>query len=290
MRSRSSSGYSSVARASASFYEVLAAALRDMRQHGFDSQARVDFWAAQLREAAERMTGSAARAQGRLRDALQAIYRQQVDRGGVLTRTNASRFTLEIVAPALRGELDRRIAASAELIKLNRQEAIDKTLRRFRGWATSIPAGGSPAHTREETKLLRRGLKSLPFEERRLLVDQGHKLNAAISETVAVGGAAIAAVWHSHWRQANYDYREAHKERDQVVYLLRGSWAAERGLVRPGDGGWLDDVTRPGEEPFCRCYLTWLYNLRQLPTDMLTSRGRDALAEARKDSALEEVA
>ena len=115
-----------------------------------------------------------------------------------------------------------------------------------------------------------------------MLIDQGHKLRASISEVVAVGGNALAGVWHSHWRQPGYDYRVDHKERDQEVYLLRNTWALNEGLIKPGPAGYYDQVTSVGEEPFCRCYMTWLYNLRDLPANMLTKKGQDKLALARK--------
>src|SRR6202012_4614194 len=110
--------------------------------------------------------------------------------------------------PQLKVELDKRIMASADLIRLNRDGIIAKTLQRFSGWATSIPLGGSAkTNKREDFAAVRRGVAGLPFEERRVLVDQGHKLASSINEVAAVGGGAIAVVWKSHYNQQNYDYR-----------------------------------------------------------------------------------
>lgn len=56
------------------------------------------------------------------------------------------------------------------------------------------------------------------------MVDQTHKLSANIDNIIATECGAIAAVWYSHWRQPNYDYREPYK-----LFLVRrgddGSWA-----------------------------------------------------------------
>jgi hypothetical protein len=41
--------------------------------------------------------------------------------------------------------------------------------------------------------------------------------------------------------------------------------------------GFTDDITAPAQEPFCRCYYRWLFNLRDLPDEMLTQAGRRAL-------------
>lgn len=266
-----------------SFFDVLTAAVEDLAETGYDSQERVDRWMRELREAAVRSMIDPASLEQMLRDGLATTYRKMVDLGGVLRfNPGVERFTLERVRPAMRAELDRRISASANLIKLNRQQAIDKTLQRFQGWSTSIPKGGISGETKSEVKaVVRKSLKQLPYEERRVLIDQGHKLTAAISEIMASDGGAIAGTWRSNFRQAGYDYREDHKERDGRVYLIRDSWAHRAGLVKKGKAGYYDDVTAVGQEPFCRCYMIWIYNLRELPEEMITLRGKEGLQSAR---------
>lgn len=266
-----------------SFMETLTAAVVEMTELGYDSAERVAYWVGRLREAASRTMTPAHVLLGSLRATMSAVYRAKVERGGVLSlHPGIERFTLERIAPRLRAELDRRIMASAALIRVNREEAMSTTLRRFAGWATSIPPGGSDAVDRREVKEdIRKPLRQLPFQERRVAVDQGHKLVANISEIVAVDGGALAGVWHSNWKQANYDYREPHRERDQQVYLVRGSWAQERGLVKVGPMGYTDEITKPGEEVFCRCHYSWIHSLRRMPADMITEKGRAELDKAR---------
>ena len=256
------------------FYDTLTAAINDIAEHGYDSAERVAYWTEQIRKAAQASMRTSAQMQEMLRQALSAVYNKFVFKGGALKlHPGVGRFTLEKVAPLLRAELDRRIMASASLIKLNREEVMEKTLRRFQGWSTSIPPGGSA----EPDK----GLASLPFVERRVLIDQGRKLGAAINATVAEGGGAIAGIWRSNFRQPGYDYREDHKERDNQVYLVRGSWAQERGLVKVGTAGYIDDITQPAEEPFCRCRYIYLYHLRQMPDEMITAKGRTELEKVK---------
>ena len=265
-----------------SFYDVLTAAISDIAANGYDSQDRIAYWSQRIRDSAAKTMASEAMMAQMLRDALAAVYSRMVDKGQALKlHPGIARFTIERVRPALRAELDRRIMAAADLIKLNRKAAIDKTLQRFAGWSTSIPAGGSDAADKGEAKTaIRKSLSALPFEERRVLIDQGHKLRASISEVLAKDGRALAGVWNSHWRQAGYNFRPDHKDRDLLVYAVRGSWAIEAGLVKQGAAGYYDEITAAAEEPFCRCYIKWLYNLRDLPEDMLTGKGRAALDEA----------
>lgn len=268
---------------SRSFAETLNAAIADIVEHGFDSEGRITFWTNEIRKAAEKEMKSPEQMDALLRESLRAMYSKMVDQGQIARfHQGIGRFTIEKVRPQLRAELDRRIMASANLIKLNREKAMGDTLRRFQGWSTSIPAGGTDANKNAKTRAdLKKALAQLPFEERRVLIDQGHKLNAALSEVLAKDGGAIAGIWHSHWRQAGYDYREDHKERDQKVYLMRNNWAQAAGLVKAGPAGYYDAITAVGEEPFCRCYMQWVYNLRSIPQDMLTQKGAAELQRVR---------
>lgn len=266
-----------------SFYETVSAAVRDIAERGYDP-IRVDQWLQLIAQAAARDMTPTGTMERTLRASLTTIYTRYVDKGGLLKlNPGVSRFTLDQVKPKLRAELDRRIMASAQLIKMNREAAIQKTLQRFSGWSSSIPAGGSDASNKAEAKKdITKALKQLPFEERRVLIDQGHKFAAALSETLATDNGAIAVEWHSHWKQKNYNYREDHKERDKKVYTIRNNWAIERGLMRVGDAGYYDQVTSFGQEVFCRCYGTWIYNLRDLPPDMLTNKGAVELETVRQ--------
>lgn len=261
------------------FYETVTAAIADLTLHGYDSQQRVDMWMERIRNSAvASLTPENVLIDG-LRATLTTVYRRAVESPAALrVAPGISRFTVDRLKPKLRAELDRRIAVSANLIKLNRQEMIGKTLQRFAGWASSIPPGGSDAvDKREESLHIRKSLKSLPFAERRVAIDQGHKLLADINDVIAVDAGAIAAEWRSRWRQPGYDYREDHKERDGKVWAIRGNWALEKGLMKPGPDGYTDDITKPGEEIFCRCSYRYLYTLRSLPDTMLTAKGLAAV-------------
>ena len=264
------------------FYAVLTAAIDDLVTYGFDSIERVERWSEALRAAAERSMISPVTMEQMLRELMAAIYRRMVEQGGIVKyNPGIDRFTLERVKPSLRAELDRRIMASANLIRLNRKQAIDKTLQRFQGWSTSIPKGGTDVASRRETKdAVRKSLASLPFEERRVLIDQGHKLTASLNDILATDGGAIAGRWQHH--HVTYP-RPEHVARDGDVFLIRDSWAHRAGLVKPLRGrGYTDDIEKPGELPLCRCTYVYKYHLRELPPEMLTKKGREALSAARQ--------
>jgi hypothetical protein len=264
-----------------SFFATLTAAVNDFVLHGFDNEQRLRHWVDRIRAAALRDTVPEAEMQSRMRLALTQAFDRAVNDGGLLAaHPGMNRFTLEMVKPQLRDELTRRIMASADLIRLNREEAISTTLRRFQGWATSIPAGGQPKVDRIALKTdIRKGLAQLDFETRRVAIDQGAKFLANLSDIVAQSGGAIAGVWHSRWRVPNYRYRPEHRERDGKVYAIRGNWAIRNGLMRVGPAGYMDDITKPAEEIFCACRYSYVHAIRYLPDDMLTRKGREELAK-----------
>lgn len=270
----------------ATFQEILTEAVRDIVDHGFDSMERVEVWLRRLRQAAETEATPVHEMEEQLRAHLGAAYRRQVERGALLTRhPGISVYTIDKVRPELRAELERRLKMNRELIRLNRDAAIERVSQRFSGWASSVPAGGSDVvDVRKVKKDVRKSLAQLPFTERRVAIDQGHKFTAALSDIIAKSGGAIAGRWHSHWRETGYDYRPNHKRRegtgDGKVYIIRGSWAHAEGLVNRADG-YTDEMTQPAEEPYCRCWYEYVYALRDLPESALTAKGKAALRNVR---------
>jgi hypothetical protein len=268
------------------FYTILNAAIKDLLDCGFDSEKRVAMWRQRIEVAARQLLIPEDVMQRKLRDALTRDFTRLINGNTLLKRhSGISQYTLAAIKPKLRAELDRRILASANLIKLNRAESIERTLKRFSGWATSIPIGGTSApEAKEGASKIRKSITSLPFEERRVIVDQGHKLTSAVSDIVAVDGGAIAMRWrHVKERSKAYTPREEHLERDGVVYVIRDNWASKKGFVKLAGHQYTDQVTKPGEEVFCRCTGEYIYNLRDLPAEMVTKAGRDELERVRTE-------
>lgn len=265
------------------FYRVLSEAIAEISETGFNSSDRLAYWIQRIRTAAIQSMTPPHVLERTLNDMLKGMYYAKIERGGILKlHPGVGRFALDKVKPRLRAELDRRLMASRELIKLNRAAAIEKTIQRFSGWASSVPDGGTDVLKRGEIKTsVRKALVSLPFEERRVAIDQGAKMLSNLSEIIALDAGAIAGIWHSHWREPNYNYRENHKERDDRVFVVRDNWALSNGFMKVDGHKYIDDITKPGEEVSCRCKYQWVYSLRNLPSDMVTFRGREELAKVR---------
>ncbi|MGH8321597.1 MAG: hypothetical protein ACRESI_06555 [Gammaproteobacteria bacterium] len=265
------------------FDDTLKAAVTDIMENGYD-EARLLAWTQRLTVALVRSVVPMNEVLESMRMELERRYKgalvpAKIDR----THPGITPFTLAQVSPGLRAQLDERILASANLIKLNHEDSIRRTLQRFSGWATSIPVSGSTAQDkRKVARELKRGFASLPFTERRVVIDQGHKLTASINAVLAQDAGAIAAVWNSHWRELNYDYRRLHKKYDKQLFLIRDSWAHKDGLIRPAGHQYTDQIEAPAEMIFCRCWYTYLHRLNDLPDAMITAKGKEYLLRRRR--------
>ncbi|CAM5998807.1 unnamed protein product [Sphagnum balticum] len=264
------------------FASVLRRAVSDFQKNGFTSQRQLEFWVSQLTEALKSERLSNHEIEIRLRKAFGAIYNRLINKGQILrNHPSVERWQIDRLTPKMRQVLDQKILASVNLIKLNQDEVQPRVLRRFQGWATSIPDGGSKVKDKEAVDNIAKGVNT-SYEIRRVQNDQGHKLIASINEVVAQGNNAIAVEWHSHWKQAGYNYREDHKDRDKEIYVIKGSWALDRGLIKKGPNPYYDDLTKVGEEINCRCYATYIYSITQLPVSYLTEKGKSELDAARE--------
>lgn len=266
-----------------SLFSVLNDAINWFSEHGVFTREEWSEWERKVAEAFDYTMRKTTLSDEMLRRHMGAIFERLVHQGKVVRfHGGVQKFRLANVAPRLRPELEKRIRISADLIKLNRVKAKASTLQRFSGWISSIPVEGLKNVDKRKIKEdFGKPLRQLNFSERRVLIDQGQKLNASISAVLATDGGAIAGRWASNWRQAGYNYREDHKERDGKIFLIRNSWAQRLGLVKPGDAGYSDEITQPGEEVFCSCKFVYLYHIRQLPESMLTEKGKLALKTAR---------
>lgn len=236
-----------------SYDTVIAEAVADFVKFGFDSAERLEYWTERIREVAISCMGSYTDIEDTVREALTRIYTESVEKNGVLKfAPGVSAFQLQMMRPELHAELQRRIMVSAELIKLDRPQAIDRTLQRFQGWATSVPKGGSPITKRREEKIkIKKALAQLPYQERRVIIDQSAKLFSAINTTVAVNGGALGAFWHSHKLQRDYNGRIEHNKRDGHFFFVPDSWAMKAGYLKKGAYDYTDSVEQPGEFVFC---------------------------------------
>jgi len=236
------------------FRELLKEALKYFADAGFTSEADLEEWLLRLHRSLEAELPTDSEERRQITVILSAVFNRDVLHGGIAKKVpGISRYTLDRIAPSLRAELDRRIWASADLIKLNKAAATQKTLQRFSGWVTSVPRGGSATtNIREAAGDVMKSVAQLKFERRRVAIDQGHKLSAAVAHVVAQGQGAIACIWHDRGEyDRGYDARPEHIARSGKIFLVRDSWAMNEGLVKKGGLKYTDEIEGVAELPFC---------------------------------------
>jgi hypothetical protein len=253
-------------------------ALRYFAEKGFQSESDLAQWLLKLHAALDRELPTDRYFKAQLDAALGRIFAREVKSGIAKRVPGVSRYTLDRLAPSLRAELDRRIFAGVDLIKLNRQAAVLKTLQRFQGWVSSIPPHGiAGTNFREVTREIVKPAAQVRYEARRVSIDQGHKLSAAVAHTVAKAAGAVAGIWHDRGEfDHGYDARPEHLKRSGTLYLTRDSWALNEGLIAKRKVAYYDDLPdQAAVLPFCSCYVTWITSLHELPETMLTAKGRE---------------
>lgn len=156
------------------------------------------------------------------------------------------------------------------------------------GVATGIPRRSSPGGSRD--KALKRRISEIKSELRALskwnkLFDiyKRGSFAAEVEYVFKLESNPIAAVWRYSSLDEEGEYQKTynHKQRDGHVYTVRSNWALQKGLMKVGPDGYLDEISRPCEEVGCSCYLQWLYSLSDLPTCIVTEKGISELKRVR---------
>jgi hypothetical protein len=111
------------------FDDVLAEAVAYFVEHGFKTEEEYRAWQRRISDAIDAKMRAPGFSEKLLKEHLEAIFNRLVQQGTILKyHGEVKKFTVERVAPHLRAELTKRIMASADLIKLNRQRMRQLTM------------------------------------------------------------------------------------------------------------------------------------------------------------------
>lgn len=116
------------------------------------------------------------------------------------------------------------------------------------------------ANTKRKLKQYRSNGLDSSLKDAKTLLNTADHLNA-------IDNNAIAAIWRA--RQCS-----EHASKNGEVYAIKGSWALKKKMMEVGPNGYLNDTPLPRS---CGCYLTYIYNLRSLPDNMLTANANKIL-------------
>jgi len=135
----------------------------------------------------------------------------------------------------------------------------------------SVPAGGSKDKAiKSRIAELKRELRFLSKWNRLFFTYKAISLTAELDYLFTLASEEpLAAIWHYCYLDEDVEYPSYnHQQRDGRVYAVRGSWAIRKGLMKAGDAGFLDDVSRPAQEIGCMCSLQWVTSTASLPPQM----------------------
>lgn len=260
--------------------ELLAAAIRHFAQHGYLNPAEVEEWSHRIQQAADDPAALAAEGE-RVRRMLEGSFKRAFGKGSIRrAHKNIQPWAADRLIPDARAELERRIYAAIDLIRLNKAEATAKTVQRFKGWVTAVPPGGLPdVAVAPIKKDMSKAAREVRWVARRVAVDQTAKMLSNVNDIVATGAGAIAGRWDATFEIAR-QHRPEHAKRHNLIYVIRDGWADRDGLIKHPHG-YVDEHDMPAWLINCRCDYEYLYELDDLPAEMLTPKGREALARTR---------
>lgn len=204
-----------------------------------------------------------------------------------------TKTSLNDLKPKFRKEIEDRVKISFNLMKNQEEELKQKIASRFINWVT-IDSKDVRGNTTSKQSLL----NFLDFAKENgiaedhakfILKDQTRKMIASLDDLVAKENNAIGGIWHNRGDRrvvgnpsGIYPHAESkahgdHWEREGKFYIFKDSWAYQKGYIKGElyenleDGG-------VGVAIGCRCRLEFIYDLRDVPYENLTKRGREFIS------------
>lgn len=192
-----------------------------------------------------------------------------------------------------RKEVEDRVKISFNLMKNQEEELKQKIASRFINWVT-IDSKDVRGNTTSKQSLL----NFLDFAKENgiaedhakfILKDQTRKMIASLDDLVAKENNAIGGIWHNRRDRrvvgnpsGIYPHAESkahgdHWEREGKFYIFKDGWAYQKGYIKGElyenleDGG-------VGVAIGCRCRLEFIYDLRDVPYENLTKKGRELIS------------
>ena len=147
-----------------------------------------------------------------------------------------------------------------------------------------VPVGGTKDKAiRSRITQIKKELRPLAKWDRLFYTYKAMSFPSEVEFLFSLEGNPLAAIWRYNPIDEQGDHPKTydHQQQDGLVYAVRGNWAIAKGLMCAGPNGYLDEITRPGQEIGCMCYLQWVYSIGSLPANMTTGKGGSELKRAR---------
>lgn len=199
-------------------------------------------------------------------------------------------YRLKDLKPELRKKVKQKILNSLLLIKNNQEKILPSLISRLSNFCT-IDAedirGVIPSDKTFE-EYLRGGeeLDKMQDHAQFVILDQMHKMREAIDSAIRDSLGAFAVIWHTQLDKKVTGYPGGvnkpskehgdHYKREGKLYVLASSKEFQEGYITGDIYEQLDDGG-VGVAIGCRCYLTSIYYLEDMPKKNLTKKGLEWL-------------
>lgn len=205
-----------------------------------------------------------------------------------LTHKGITKQSINDLKPKFRKELEDRVKISFNLMKNQENELKQRIASRFINYMTidSEEVRGNGASKKSFLDFIDFSKEGGIAENHALFIleDQTRKFTRALDDIIARENGAIGGIWHNRGDKKVTGYPEGvnkptkahgdHWEREGVFFVFRDSWAFKKGYIDANIYEKLEDGG-VGVAIGCRCWLEYIYDLRDVPYNYLTKKGRD---------------
>lgn len=195
---------------------------------------------------------------------VKSIMGEDDDDGALTSAESYSEDDFKQLHPFLVAALAKCTADLYESANSFRSAEINEALDSFSEWAAELPQGGSKSKEyRDSARSFRGNAKATCRWQNRFFTSHVGDIYIYAEHIFARHNGAIAATWH--WEG---DLCHKHKEKNGECFLLRGSWAINKGFLATSSARYDDEVELPGIG--CRCRYTYIHALRSMPPNLLS--------------------
>lgn len=204
---------------------------------------------------------------------------------------NLKGWRLNELKPQMRKQLRERINFSLNLIKTQDAQRMSILQSRFLDWLSSKDSEAVKKPSLKESlkaeKLIRKNDKHYNM----ILKDQTRKMISNFDNTVAEHYKALGFFWKT--RRDNRvvgkpggknpkgsEIHGDHYSREDKFYFFKDNWAVAKGLINKAhkDFRWAEfEDGLPGQPINCRCYAYNIYELEDIPKELLSKKGEEYL-------------
>lgn len=222
---------------------------------------------------------------------LKKSYISYTKRGFEENNKGLKGWRLNLLKDDLRRELKGRINNSLMLIKTQDEQRMSILKTRFLSWLAETESGKSP--NIKETLKVSHEIRKNDRHYRMILADQTRKMIGNFDNIVANKYQALGFFWKT--RRDNRvtgkpggknpkgnEMHGDHYARQDKFYFYHNNWAIQQRLINTNHKlfKWADfEDGLPGQPINCRCYAYNIYELEDIPKELLSEKGKAYLQE-----------